>query len=62
MSTNCDLKLNNECKGAEHYGEPCSRLRPLICGVRKQVEAMKAGKKKLIMENPDYPEMGMGAR
>ena len=57
----CDLKLNGTCRGEEHYEETCGSLRPLICPVRQKIESMKAGKKKLIMENPDYPEIGMGA-
>ena len=57
----CDVKLNGTCRGEKHFGEVCSRLRPLICYERQKIEAMKAGKKRLIMENPNHPEMGVGA-
>lgn len=51
----CDLKLNGKCRGEKHHGEVCSRLRPLICDVRRRIQAERARKKRQVSEGNAQP-------
>lgn len=58
----CIRKIGSRCKDEKHFGEICGRLRPLICETRKTLDNGAKKKKRLILENPDYPEhLGIGA-
>jgi hypothetical protein len=57
----CERRIGNRCKDKKHFNEACGRLRPFICETRKKIEQGRAEKVRLVQENPDYPEMGMGA-
>lgn len=58
----CIRRIGSRCKDEKHFGEICGRLRPLICPERKNLENALAQKRRMILENPDYPEqLGIGA-
>ncbi len=58
----CMLKINNVCKGEKYHGEPCSRLRPLMCDEKKRFELAMELKRQLIhAEMYDRKELGIGA-